>query len=238
MFTDVQSMHSTATRSPALASPGIPAHPGTSASPPITLATSAPTSHPRLLTGKLSTLASGSGSGSTPPPASATWGRPGLATGAPTGSAFGKGGFVPAAPVGGAGPPGSAGPRLGGPPGPHQALGRMRGAFGQQSRAGHAPWAGAGRNNAGFSRGGSLDQDFPSFQEAARGESRLLAVEDLCLTPNGSQRKSNVNMHSLPKNVRRRWQLLLKQRTISVYWRDSKASLANIHRAPRIGMRL
>lgn len=168
-----------ATRSPALASPGIPAHPGTSASPPITASSSASSSHPRLLTGKLSHLASGSGSGSTPPPASATWGRPGLATGVPTGAAFGKGGsgFVPAATVGG-GPPGSAGPRLGGPPGPQQSLGRMRGAFGQQGRAGHAPWAaGAGRNATGFSRGGSLDQDFPSFQEAARG----MSTQRICL---------------------------------------------------------
>lgn len=169
-----------ATRSPALASPGIPAHPGTSASPPI-LSTSSTTStasssHPRLLTGKLSHLASGGGSGSSAAPSSATtWGRPGLSTGAPAGAAFGKGGggFVPAASVGGAGP--GAGPRLGGPSGPssapHQTLGRMRGAFGQQGRAGHAPWAaGAGRNATGFSRGGTLDQEFPSFQEAARGE--------------------------------------------------------------------
>lgn len=192
---------SAVTRSPALASPGIPAHPGTSASPPITASSSAP----RLLTGKLSSLASGSGTGSTPPPSSATWGRPGLATGAPSGAAFGKSGFVPAGQVGG--PPGSAGARLGGPPPMQQSLGRMRGAFGQQSRAGQAPWAGANRAGGGFSRGGSLDQEFPSFQEAARGESSTNLFQNLRKGPTD---ESNFFNHAAKEQ--RQHALLAKER--------------------------
>lgn len=86
-----------------------------------------------------------------------------------------------------------------------QSLGRMRGAFGQQSRAGQAPWAGANRGAGGFSRGGSLDQEFPSFQEAAKGRSQpyflrtftcdftiRLATDTYSID---LQRKSKDNMH-------------------------------------------
>jgi hypothetical protein len=42
-------------------------------------------------------------------------------------------------------------------------------AFGVGGRPTQAPWAGAGRGG-GFNRGGNLDQEFPSFQEAAKGK--------------------------------------------------------------------